>query len=247
MDGIGGVPAPLPPLVIQPNARITLGIDSITIGYNVSGGVTDTTFGMWIPLQTSMTAAFVAAGKTPPTFNNQGLVGQPTAAWLANINTQVIATNPTDLLLIMGINDVTGLITPAAVKANCVSAFSTIISSFPSVNIHVFGTQIFNSEVWPDGSLAGGGGSLAAAAQACNSAIYAAVAQFPANCRWYNMRQMQYNWEAANNGTPATAVSQGLLTQDGGHPSKIGQRPAGQSGQEVGSAWAMTVLTLGLT
>jgi lysophospholipase L1-like esterase len=243
---VGNSPVPpVTPLIIAPGARITLGIDSITIGYNASNSQTDTSFGMWLPLQTAMSSAFTAAGKKPPTFTNTGAVGQNTSGWLAGLNSLVLTTNPTDVFLILGTNDASsGAIPAATTQSNCVSAFTQIISSFPSVRIHVFGTHLYTSEQWPDGSASGPSNSALAAL--CNAAIYAAVAMFPANCRWYNMRQFEYTWEAANN-TPQPGVATGLLTQDGTHPTKIGQRPAGQSGQEIGSAWAMTVLTLGLT
>jgi hypothetical protein len=239
---VGNPPLPLAPLPIRPGARITLGMDSVAAGFNAGNSSTDATFAIWNYTQTLMNSAFVAAGAKPPVFTNTGLVGQTTAAWLAGLTAQVINTNPTDVWLNLAINDVITIVSPATTAANLTSAITTTLISFPNCHFHVFGTGCFTSEAWPDGSAAGP--SNGGAAALTNAAMMQAVQAFPNNARWYNLRQYIYTWEAANN---PTVLASGLVTQDGTHPTKIGQRPAGQSGQEVFGLYTFNALTLQFT
>lgn len=234
-----GRAAPLPNLVINPAPRITEAGDSIPRGF--FSGSDNAAYACFLPLRTLLTAAFTAAGKTGPTYTNTAVTGQTSAALLAGLATQVIATSPDVLLVIIGANDVGFGLTPEQTFANTSGVISGTLASFPNCIIHWFGCPLRSSEQIPDGISSDAGGVLAA-----NSAMAAACAKFPANARFWNMRQGAYGFEGAKN-TPAPGAASGLLTTDGTHNTKTGDRPAGESGAEIYSGFAYSVMTLNLT
>jgi lysophospholipase L1-like esterase len=242
--GLGGSPRPVVPLgPIPPGGTVLFAGDSITAGYNFPGGGTlDPSFRWCAPFEAYLTAQFTAAGKTPPTYANTGVIGQRSDGLLAALNTNMIAPGAQDIFLCIGTNDVSQ-ISAAATFSDMTQILSGTIAAIPAVRIRVI-SLLWAGEQYPktlNSSFVSDGYDLR------NGVIWSATKQFPAaNVQWLYVRDLLYATEALYN-TPAPGAASGFQTQDGTHPSKTGQQPAGQSGAEVLSGIIESMVTLQLT
>jgi lysophospholipase L1-like esterase len=208
--------------------KITLAGDSITAGYNAGTSSLDSTYSWTVELQASLIAKYTAANLTVPVFTNTAVVGQTTSGMLTNINTQLLATKMTDLIIMIGINDVYQAVPYSTTISNMTSIFSQIHSAYPSCHVWLVTPPFISAENWPNGTNA-----YDLQLDTRTLAIVSALIPYlGSTATVLDIKALAMAYEAANNGGHAT---NGILTQgDGIHPSK----PLGQT-QMSGRAYGM--------
>lgn len=194
------------------SARVTLVGDSITAGYN---GSLDPSFSWTVQLQAALIAKFNARGLTPPTFTNTAVIGQTSAQCLAGYATQIHATNPTDIIVMINGNDGLQSVPFATTRSNDAAIWAQTKADLPNCNIWGV-TCAFNSgENWPNGA-----NSLDSTDDCENLILAASLAPYMnsvGRAKMINIKTPCMAYEAANNPSHATS---GILTQDGIHPTK---------------------------
>jgi hypothetical protein len=229
----------LPALPILPGATIVQTFDSVTKGFTAPSGPDDPTLSWSALLTPQITAAFTAAGKTPPTFINTAVDGQTSAALIADINNQIISRAPTDIFMYGTTNDATGSGSDWTIYAHYLTILTTVWGSLPACKFHCFSLGFHGSEKPQIGAGSHDGDMLGR-----NSALWRACLQYPGLCEFIDLRNAVYQWEKQYNTTPVTS---GLLSQDGIHPAKAAVTGAPNGGVGIMSNAAFAALTLQLS
>ena len=214
--------------------------DSVTAGALNPLGIPDPTYAWTVPFEASVNAAFVGAGKTPPTFTTYATGGWTTADWLAGID-GLIALKPDHIILFIGVNDFLGHgtpIPPATSGDNVAAGVNKILIRLPSCRIHVGSNMWGSTEHSPEGSNADD-----APIMATNAGILAKLPVSPLVI-WYPIRTPIFDIDEPIQ-NPAN-VATGQLIQNGGgfHTTKTANPPATMSGQQVMSARMFSLIPL---
>lgn len=243
----GKPPAPTPLGPIAPGSRILFSGDSITKGF--TGGLDDPTYRWSAPLESWMTAQFVGAGKTPPTYLNTAITGQQTRsiaqrAPTDNLDAQIISQTPDRVFLLTGTNDIGNLRTLEETRDKLHQIIVDTVAALPSCRFYVL-SLFLNGERIPKGANPGsppnsGDGPW----DARNSALYAGLFGLEQYAQWIYLRDAAFEWLATYN---IDDEQNGGLTQDDTHPNKVGQGFGPISGQEFISSYVQARISLDLT
>lgn len=188
-----------------------------------------------------MTAQFMAARKTPPTYLNTAVTGQQTQSLYADLNNQVISQNPDRVFLMIGTNDIGFNRTYEETRDKLHSIIADTVAAKPDCKFYVLSLFLFN-ENWPKGANAGtpptsGDGPY----DLRNSALRDGLIGLDSVAQWIYIRDPAFSWLTVNN--PSHAIN-GYLTQDGTHPTKQGTGLGPISGAEFMSQAVQAAISL---
>lgn len=207
-------------------------IPTINAAYQKAGTVMTTTLAQATTRAGAVsTSPLLAPQDYRPTVLNAGVSGDTIAMMLARVNTDVIAHNPTVVIIEGVINDVKNGTNLGTLAATCATLISTIKAALPGVRMLWVGGFCFG-ETYPS-----------AGADIPTPSYNAVVATACANAGipYVDVRTPQQAYEAIHN-PPPTSVDTGIMCLDAGPP---GVHPSAAVGQPVfGTAMlAQTVLT----
>jgi GDSL-like Lipase/Acylhydrolase family len=233
-------PVPVP---FKKNATIVMSGDSITRGFNPFIPANDSTLRWSVQFEASVTAAYTAASVTVPTIVDTAQTGQTSSALLSDLTNQITSQNPTDVVMMIGNNDVNFMVPRATTYSNIVSIIEGTLALFPSCKFHVMLSPFISGEQWPAGSDGPSDTQLDVTNLMIAGAAKAEALLHPGQIEVINLKPNCFAWEAQFNTPGPPGVSTGLLTQDGQHPSKAAVTGAPNGGQGIYSAYAFSQVT----
>jgi hypothetical protein len=237
---IGNMSTVVPQQKVRDASAALIFGDSLGAGVDDSPPHGDPSFRWCLPLETALTAAFVGAGKTPPTYTNTCAASFTSSDVVADI----VARLPEKLvyLTIFPINDVFFAIPTGTTVSNVRTILRHILNERPDALIAWGLPAYLQGENFPLGANAND-----AAITTMNNAVRAvlAEAEFAARVIVVDIQALSFALAPTVNPThQATGVQTQAL---GTHPAKAGTRPAGVDAQSNWSNDFFAVIPLDLT